>query len=424
MRQIRAIISLAILTLIAFGVVNAQNPTMYIPDRVFDGQEMKEKWVVVIEGNIIKYTGPRKDWSGDVDTKIMEGTTLLPGLIEGHAHMFLYPYDQSPWNDQVLKESESYRMVRAVVHAERTLLAGFTTVRDLGTEGAGYADASLKKAIDDGVVPGPRLLISSKAIVATGSYGPKGFADHFDNPLGAEVADGYDNIIKVVRDQIGHGADFIKVYADYRWGPNGEALPTFSEEELKLMVQTAESSGRYVVAHASTPEGMRRAIRAGVESIEHGDGGNEGIWNLMKEKNVALCPTLAAGDAIMQYQGWKKGIDADPQRIIDKKNSFSSALKSGVTIVAGGDVGVFEHGDNVRELEMMVNYGMSPEDVLRSVTSTNAQIFHLSDKVGSIKNGLFADLVAVKGNPAKNISNLRNVVFVMKDGEVVLDTTR
>jgi imidazolonepropionase-like amidohydrolase len=315
-------------------------------------------------------------------------------------------------------------MARAVVHAEKTLRAGFTTVRDLGTEGAGYADASLKKAIEDGVISGPRLLISSKAIVATGSYGPKGFADHFEVPLGAEIADGHDNIIKVVRDQIGHGADFIKVYADYRWGPDGEARPTFSEDELRLMVTTAESSGRYVVAHASTAEGMRRATLAGVETIEHGDGGTEEIWKLMKEYNVAFCPTLAAGDAIMQYQGWKRGFDPDPQRIVNKKNSFSAAIKSGVTIVAGGDVGVFEHGDNVRELEMMVEYGMKAEDVLRSVTSVNATVFHLENKLGAIRTGLLADLVIVEGNPAEDISDLRNVVLVMKDGKVFLDRSK
>jgi imidazolonepropionase-like amidohydrolase len=424
MRLAKTIFICGIYSLILFGVGYAQIPTMFIPDRVFDGQEMRENWVVVVQGNKIIHAGLRNDWSKDAELKILAGTTLLPGMIEGHAHMFLYPYDQTPWNDQVLKESESYRMARAVVHAEKTLSAGFTTVRDLGTEGAGYADASLKKAINDGVIPGPRMIISSKAIVATGSYGPKGFGDHFDVPLGAEVADGHDNIIKVVRDQIGHGADFIKVYADYRWGPQGEAAPTFSEDELRLMVKTAESSGRYVVAHASTEEGMRRAILAGIETIEHGDGGTEDIWKLMNDNKVAFCPTLAAGDAIMQYQGWKKGYDPDPQRIINKKSSFSSALQSGITIVAGGDVGVFEHGDNVRELEMMNEYGMAPMAVLRSVTSINARVFHLDNELGAIRTGLLADLVVVEGDPSKNISDLRNVVLVMKDGKVHVDKSQ
>ena len=398
--------------------VQGQNAVMFLADQVFDGEEMHTGWAVVIEENQIVFAGPRKDWSTDVQIKELPGTTLLPGMIEGHSHMYLHPYNETPWNDQVLKESESYRTARAVVHVERTLMAGFTTARDLGTEGAGYADAGLKKAIDDGVIPGPRLLISSKAIVATGSYGPQGFADHFDVPLGAEEADGHDDIIKVVRDQIGHGADFIKVYADYRWGPSGEARPTFSIDELKLMVETAESSGRYVVAHAATAEGIRRAVLAGVETIEHGDGGTEESWKIMKENNVALCPTLAAGDAVMQYNGWKKGVDPDPERIMLKKEGFSKALQVGVTIVAGGDVGVFPHGDNVRELEMMVEYGMDEINVLRSVTSINADVMHLGSDLGRIKEGYLADIVVVNGDPSKDISKLRDVVVVMKDGVV------
>lgn len=403
-----------------FEPVSSQS-LMLVPERVFDGMEIHENWVVVVKNDRIEYAGPRNNWKGEFKEKSLPETTLIPGMIEGHAHLFLHPYNETPWNDQVLKESESYRMARAVTHAEKTLMAGFTTLRDLGTEGAGYADASLKKAIQEGIIPGPRLLISSRAIVATGSYGPKGYADNFSVPLGAEEADGYDNIIKVVRDQIGHGADFIKVYADYRWGPAGEAKPTFSLDELKLMVETARSSGRYVVAHASTEEGMKRAVLAGVETIEHGDGGTEEIWKMMKEHDVALCPTLAAGDAILQYGGWQKGSDPEPRRIIEKKKSFSSALRSGVVIMAGGDIGVFPHGDNVRELEMMVEYGMKTGDVLKSVTSVNATRMHLEDRLGFIRAGYLADIVAVKGNPMDNISNLRNVIMVMKDGEIYFD---
>ena len=400
--------------------VVGQTRIALIADRVFDGHEMHTSWIVVVEDDLIIYAGPEKgfDISG-VTTKYFNDATLMPGMIEGHAHMFLYPYNQTPWNDQVLKESESYRTARATLHARNTLLAGFTTVRDLGTEGAGYADTGLKRAIDNHVIPGPRLIISTRAKVATGSYGPKGFADHIQLPLGAEEADGHDDLIQVVRNQIGKGADFIKVYADYRWGPHGEAMPTFSQEELELIVKTAHSSGRYVVAHASTPEGMRRAILAGVETIEHGDGGTPEIWELMKAHNVALCPTLAAGDAILQYGGWEKGVDPEPLRIQQKRKHFSEALQRGVTIVAGGDVGVFEHGDNVRELEMMVDYGMKNRNVLRSVTSVNARVFHIDNEVGSIKKGMKADIIAVTGNPDKDITVLRNVEFVMKDGKII-----
>jgi imidazolonepropionase-like amidohydrolase len=295
-------------------------------------------------------------------------------------------------------------------------MAGFTTIRDLGSEGAGYADVGLKKSIDDGVIVGPRMMVAGRAIVATGSYGPKGFDTDFEVMLGAEQGDGND-LIRITRDQIGKGADVVKVYADYRWGAHGTAAPTFSVEELKLIVETAKSSGRPTVAHASTKEGMRRATLAGVETIEHGDEGDEEIFKLMKEKGVAFCPTLAAGDAIFQYNGWKKGKDPDPERIIEKKASFQAALKSGVTILAGGDVGVFTHGENERELELMKDYGMDEASILKSVTSINAKAFHLNE-LGQIKSGFLADLVAVKGNPSKNITDLKNVTFVMKGGVI------
>jgi imidazolonepropionase-like amidohydrolase len=397
----------------------AQSETEYVlkADRVFDGQEMHAGWVVRVKGNKIVEVGPadRVTTTSTATVLSFEGGTILPGLIEGHSHLLLHPYNETSWNDQVLQESDAYRIARATVHAQKTLNAGFTTVRDLGSEGAGYADVGLKRAIDEGIIPGPRMLVAGRAIVATGSYGPKGYNDN--SHLGAEAADG-NNLITVVRDQIGNGADIVKVYADYRWGLNETAQPTFSQEELKLIVETAKSSGRGVVAHASTAEGMRRATLAGVETIEHGDGGTAEVFALMKEHGVALCPTVAAGDAVSQYKGWKPGTSPEPARIVKKKESFKLALKSGVTILAGGDVGVFSHGDNVRELELMVNYGMNATDALKAVTSVNAKVFHL-DSVGRISNGLLADIVVVKGDPSASISNLRNVLLVMKDGKLV-----
>lgn len=389
------------------------------PDRVFDGREVHENWAVLVEGNLIRSVGPGRDLRPAAGDEVLDlpGCTLLPGLIEGHAHVLLHPYNETSWNDQVLVESEAERVVRATVHVRETLFAGFTTIRDLGSEGAGYADVGIKASIEKGVIPGPRMLVSGRALVATGSYGPKGFAPHVEIPLGAEAADG-DDLIRATRDQIGKGADFIKVYADYRWGPAGEAQPTFTLEELQTIVSVAKSSGRPVFAHASTPEGMRRAVLAGVETIEHGDGGTREVFELMREKGVALCPTLAAGDAITQYRGWKKGQEPDPPRIQQKKQSFRIALEAGVEICAGGDVGVFPHGDNVRELEMMVEYGMSAFDVLRAVTSVNARLFHLENQVGSLKPGMLADLVAVEGRPDTSISDLRRVRLVMKDGKM------
>lgn len=405
-----------------FGFGQSIKTYLLLPSRIFDGEVMQENWAVIVEGERIKAVGPTAtlDKTPGVEVVRLPGVTLLPGLIEAHSHLFLHPYNETTWNDQVLRESLAERVARATVHARKTLEAGFTTVRDLGTEGAGYADVGLKAAIDKGIVPGPRMLVVGPAIVATGSYGPKGFAAHVDVPQGADEASGREEIIRVVRNQIGKGVDLIKVYADYHWGPKNESHATFSLEELQVMVETAKSSGRAVVAHASTPEGMRRAILAGVETIEHGDEGTPEVFKLMAEKGVAYCPTLAAGDAILQYRGWKKGTDPEPEAIRQKRSTFSQSLKAGVVIAAGGDVGVYSHGDNVRELELMVDYGMTPLAVLRSATSVNARVFHLYKEFGHLRPGFFADIVGVQGNPEQNISDLRKVKMVMKGGAWVV----
>ena len=401
--------------------IRAQTGYLLRPDRVFDGQEMHDNWVVWTQGNKIMAAGEMNSLPAESrQASVIElpGATLLPGLIEGHSHLFLHPYDETSWNDQVLKEPRSFRTARAVKSAEQTLLAGFTTVRDLGTEGAEYDDVGLKKAIDEGIIPGPRMIVATRALIASGSYGPSGFSPDFAVPQGAEEADGHDNLIKAVRTQIGKGADVIKIYADYRWGPNGEAKPTFSEEEIRLIVETARSSGRPVFAHASTAEGVRRAIISGVETIEHGDGGTPEIWKMMKEKKVALCPTLAAGDAISQYRGWRKGQEPEPDRLTEKRKNFKQVLDAGVAIIMGGDVGVYSHGTNAREMLLMVDYGMKPLDVLRAATSGNARIFHQEKRIGTIQKGLLADLIAVKGNPASDISTIEKVELVMKDGKL------
>ena len=390
-----------------------------VPQSVFDGERFQTGWSVLVRGDRIEAAGPAASMARVGAREVrLPGLTLMPGLIEGHSHLLLHPYNETTWNDQVLREPLSYRVARAVIHAERTLMAGVTTVRDLGTEGAGYADVGLKRAIDEGLVPGPRMLVAGPAMVATGSYGPKGFATEVRVPQGAEEADGLEGVTRVTRDQIGHGVDFIKIYADYRWGPSGEARPTFTLDEITRIVEVAKSSGRPVVAHAGTAEGMRRAVLGGVETIEHGDEGTAETWKLMVEKGVAYCPTLAAPDATAQYAGWKKGVEPEPARIARKRDTFKAALAAGVKMCFGGDVGVYAHGDNVRELELMVQWGMSPAAATVAATSGNAAFFHLSDRVGRVKEGLLADLIAVDGDPTKDIGALRRVTFVMKNGRV------
>jgi len=402
------------------SLLSAQQADKYIllkPDRVFDGEQFHTGWVVLVKNNYIEAAGAM-NFKLPAGTQIIElkGTTLLPGLIEGHSHLFLHPYNETSWDDQVLKESRAERTARAVNHAKATLMAGFTTVRDLGTEGALYDDAGLKKAIEKGVIPGPRMIVATRAIVARGSYGPKSESPDVDLPQGAEEVAGLEELSKAIRSQIGHGADVIKVYADYRYGPNGEIQPTFSDIEMGWLVGNTTSSGRKAVAHASSPEGMKRAINAGVATIEHGDKGSPEVFKLMKEKNVALCPTLAAGEAIEQYRGWKKGTNPEPARVTNKKKTFQQALDAGVTICMGGDVGVYTHGDNAREMELMVEYGMKPLEVLKSSTSVNADVFGYADKIGRIKKGLFADIIAVEGDPSADIKNIRKLKLVMKNG--------
>ncbi len=388
------------------------------PAAVFDGQEMHAGWAVLVTGDKIAAAGPDVEAPADARAIEMPGQTLMPGMIEGHAHLFLHPYNETSWNDQVTNESQALRTARATVHARQALEAGFTTVRDLGTEGAGYADVGLKQAIESGIIPGPRLIIATRAIVATGSYGPKASTD-IDLPQGAQEASGIDEVTRITRAQIGKGADVVKVYADYRWGKDEPARPTFSSEELTAIVQIARAAGRPTIAHATTPEGMRRAINAGVETIEHGDEGTTEVFRLMKQQGVALCPTVAAGDAISRYGGWKKGTDPEPPRLEAKRASMKAAREAGVTFVMGGDAGVFAHGENALEMELLVNeYGFTPLEVLRQATSGNANAFHLADR-GRIRAGLLADLVVVAGDPTRDINAVRQVRLVMKGGTII-----
>lgn len=398
----------------------AQQPTRYLlkAGRLFDGEQMHAGWSVLVTGNRIDSVGIINEVPAGVKVISQSGTTLMPGMIEGHSHLFLHPYNETPWDEQVLNESRTERNARAVIHAHATLMAGVTTVRDLGTEGAFYDDASLKKIIEKGIVPGPRMIVATRAIVAKGSYGPKSNNPDIDYPQGAAEVGNIAEMITEVRTQISKGADLIKIYADYGGGKNGEVTPTFTTEEIAAAVKVAALSDRQVVVHAGSAEGMRNAIMAGVSTIEHGDDGTSEIFTLMKQKNVALCPTISAGEAVAGYRAAAKGVAIDSARIRKKIKSFRLALSAGVTICMGGDAGVFTHGDNAREMIAMVRLGMSPINVMRSATSVNANVFGYGKEFGTIKKGMLADIIAVAGDPSLNISAVKDIRLVMKAGKV------
>ena len=400
-------------------------PILLLPERVWTAGEdaPRRHWAVLVSGNRIAAAGPtdRIDVPPDIERIELPGQTLLPGLMDLHSHLFLHPYNRKSWDDQVLKESKTYRTVRAVTHARDTLQAGFTTLRDLGTEGAGYADVALKRAIDEGMIEGPRLFVAGRAIVATGSYGParRNYRPDCCLPQGAEEASGIEEIVRAVRHQASHGADWIKVYADYRTGPNGETRPTFSEDELRALVDTAHDTGRPVSAHAASDEGMRRAVVAGVDTIEHGYGGSDATFALMAKKGVAFLPTLTAPEAIGEYfSGYVAGKSEPTAQMRLAEQGFRTAQKHGVIIGCGSDVGVFAHGTNQRELDWMVRLGLSPAQALLAATSVNAKILGKQDQLGEIREGFLADVIAVSGDPVQDIAAVKNVTFVMKNGRI------
>jgi imidazolonepropionase-like amidohydrolase len=386
------------------------------------GEPLHTGWVVLIEGNEIKAVGPLASVTvpADAERVALPGMTVLPGLMDLHSHLLLHPYNEKLWDEQVLTEPPAYRTIVATRHAEATLMAGFTTLRDLGTEGAGFADVALKRAIDEGVIPGPRLWVVTRAIVATGAYGPavRDYRPDISLPQGAQEANGEAEAVAAVREQAARGADWIKIYGDYRTGPRGETRPTFTQAEMNAMVAGAHDSGRPVAVHAQSDEGMRRAALAGVDTIEHGTGGTEATFRLMAEKHIAYMPTLTATEAYAIYFHHYVPGTPPTDEMQEAAHAFALAQKAGVIIGNGSDVGVFKHGENWRELAWMVRAGMTPVEALTAATATDAAVIGMSKQLGRLHPGMLADVIAVAGDPTQKIDALKDVRLVVKDGVV------
>ena len=375
--------------------------------------------VLVVDGRIAD-VAPRSALRAPPDAQVLDvaGLHVVPGLIDLHTHLLLHPYDEAPWEDQVLKESLELRTIRAVAAARATLEAGFTTIRDLGTEGAGYADVALRDAVVQELMVGPHVVPVTRAIVATGCYAPSGLDPRWDVPQGADEVTGADEMRRVVREQIRNGAEWIKVYADSSRGA-APATPTLTVEEIRTAVDEAAAAGLRVAAHAATDAGIRRALEAGVATIEHGTAATPETLRLMAERGVVLCPTLAASEAMARYSGWKPG-DPESARMQEGRALIRAARAAGVTIACGSDAGVFAHGDNARELELLVACGLSPAEALRAATSVAAAALGRPD-MGQIGPGARADLLVLRGDPLVEVGALRQPLLVVQDGAVRVD---
>lgn len=382
-------------------------------------ERVRENVVIVVEGKKIKTVGREIPTGAHVIE--LSKATVLPGLIDSHTHLVLHEGD---YDQQLLKESQAFRAIRSVVAAEKTLKAGFTTVRDVETEGAMYVDVALREAINQGFISGPRIQAATRALSITGGYAPYGYSPEIDVPYGVQVADGVDGVRKAVREQIRYGADVIKIYADSRYRHRlADSLvgsPTFTDDELRAIVDEAEKVGIHVCAHAYTSEAAQRAVKAGVRSIEHGLYLNHETFTLMKQRGVYWVPTLIA------YYQWaqdtaspwpvRQMVEYTVQR---HKETFRRGLHSGVKIAFGTDM-YNPHGAGAKEFGLMVHYGMTPMQAIQSATIVAAELLDMKGDIGEITPGAYADIIAVSGDPLQDVSVLEQITFVMKEGRVYL----
>ena len=394
--------------------------------RLIDGKSDKalENALIVIEGDRIVSVAAGGSAPAGVEVIDLSKATVLPGFIDAHTHVLLNgDVTSEEYDAQLLKQSIPYRAILAARNAHIALSHGFTSVRDMETEGAMYADVDVKKAIARDEVPGPRMQVATRALTPTGLYPLLGYSWELKVPTGVQYADGVDGVRKAVREQVMYGADWIKYYSDRRvhFEADGilHSMVNFTDEEAKAIVEETHRLGKKVAAHAIGSEGIAAALRAGVDTIEHGDGLTDALMDEVAKKGVYWVPTitvdmnLAAGAGGEWKSFWQKSFD------LQRKN-FPKAIKKGVKITLGTDAGGFDWKklNQAKEFEYYVQYGMTPLQAIRAGTATAAELLGWSDKLGTIEAGKWADIVAVSGDPLKDIKELENVKFVMKGGTV------